>query len=403
MHSLKRTGILIGLVSLLMLLALPFTGVRTQAAAANMIAYANSKGTPSGKLMFTSDGVRYRYANGTYAKNVWIKVASDYYCFDKNGYAEDDWFTYSGNTYYADDNGKVLHKSWHKEGSSRFYLKSNGVLAKAQWVVNGDKVYIVDKNGRMIKNKYFKVGGKYYYVNKNGRRVENGWATIKGKKYFFDNDGVRLASTWIKYKKQYYYVKADGSMAVNEDVGKYHVGKKGTLSGYSSEYKKYTKPKYLFVGDSRTVGMQNAVSDSKAAFYGKVSMGYSWLMSSADPEVRKYLKYNPSIKVIFGFGVNDLGNIDSYISYYSKLIKAYPKADIYFLSVNPMVESMWSNRYVTNKKIRDFNKKLYTSFKSRYINTFTYLCKNGYDTVDGLHYTAATYRKIFNYAKKVAG
>lgn len=399
----KRVGTIVRLMSLLMLFAVPFMCVRTDAASTNMIAYADSKETPSGKLLFTSKGVCYRYSDGTYAKNVWIKVEKDYYCFDKNGYAEDGWFSYSGNTYYADDNGKVFHKSWHKEGSSKFYLKDNGVLAKSQWVETGNKVYIVDKNGRMIKNKYFKVGGKYYYVNKNGQRVENGWATIKGKKYFFNADGVRLSSTWIKYKKKYYYVKADGSMAVNEDVGKYHVGKKGALSGYSAEYKKYSKPDYLFVGDSRTVGMSNAVSNSKVAFYGKVSMGYSWLKSTADGEVKKYLKYNPSIKIIFGFGVNDLGNINSYINYYSGLIKAYPKAKFYFLSVNPMVEAKWSNKLVTNKKIKAFNKKLSAAFKSRYINTYSYLTKKGFETNDGLHYTAATYKKIFTYVKKAIG
>ena len=403
MHSQKRAGMLIGWVFLLILLVIPFMGVRAEAGTTNMIAYANSKGTPAGKLVFTAKGVRYKYTGGNYAKNTWIKVGSDYYCFNKNGYAMDGWFEYSGNTYYATTKGKVYHQSWHKEGSSKFYLKANGVLAKAQWVVTGGKVYIVDKNGRMITNKYFRIGNKYYYVNKNGQRVENAWVTLNGKKYFFNANGERLSSTWIKYNNRYYYVKADGSMAVNEDVGKYHVGKDGALDGYSAEYKKYGYAQYLFVGDSRTVGMKNSVSDSKSAFIGKVGEGYNWLVSSADGQVKKYLKYNSSVKVIFNFGVNDLGNVNKYITYYTNLIKAYPKAKIYLLSVNPMVEAKWSNKYVTNKGIREFNKKIYTAFKSRYINSFAYLCEKGYTTTDGLHYNAATYQKIFKYVKSVIG
>ena len=31
------------------------------------------------------------------------------------------------------------------------------------------------------------------------------------------------------------------------------------------------------------------------------------------------------------------------------------------------------------------------------------LCKNGFDTVDGLHYTSATYQKIFKYVRSVIG
>ena len=364
MHSEKKAGLLIGWIFLLMLLVIPFMGVRAEAGTTNMIAYANSKGTPAGKLFFTVKGVRYKYAGGNYAKNTWIKVGSDYYCFNKNGYALDGWFEYSGNTYYATSKGKIYHQSWHKEGSSKFYLKANGVLAKAQWVVTGGKVYIVDKTGRMITNKYFRVGDKYYYVNKNGQRVENAWVTLNGKKYFFNANGERLSSIWIKYNNRLYYVKADGSMAVNENVGKYHVGKDGVLDGY--------RIKYLFVGDSRTVGMKNSLYDSNSAFICKVGEGYNWLVSSADGQVKKYLKEYPSLKVIFNFGVNDLGNVNKYINYYSGLIKAYPKAKIYLLSVNPMVEAKWSNTSPTRASV--ISTRRYTPLLRAVISTRSLTC-----------------------------
>ena len=403
MHLSRKAGRFLPGTLLLIILVVFFGSMSAGAGTVNMIAYANSKGTPDGSLEFTSKGVRFRYADNSYAKSTWIKVKKDYYCFNKKGYAEEGWFKYSGNTYYAASKGRVFHESWHKEGGSRFYFKANGVLAKGQWVTSDGKVYMVDGNGRMITNKLFRAGGNYYYVNKNGQRVENAWVVIGGKNYFFNAKGERMTSTWIKYRGQYYYVKADGSMAVNEDIGKYHVGRKGALDGYAKAYAKYAGIDYLFVGDSRTVGMGNTISDPKSAFIGKVGEGYNWLKSTADKEVRTYLKYNPKVKVIFGFGVNDLGNVSRYISYFNDLIKAYPQAKIYILSVNPIVESKWKSKYVSNKGIRNFNDKIFKAFKSRYINTFTYLCKSGYDTVDGLHYTADTYRKIYDFAKLVAG
>ena len=373
----------------------------------NMIAYAKSKGTPRGTLVETKEGVRFRYADKTYAKNAWIEVDNQYYYFDEDGYSKPGWFEYSGNTYYASSEGTVLHDVWHKEGSKHFYLKANGVLAKAQWVVKNKKVFIVDKNGVMIKNKMFSVGDKYYYVNKNGQRVANTWVAINGKRYFFNAKGERLSSIWIRYKGNYYYVKPDGAMAVNEDVGKYHVNKNGVLSGFSSEFKKYANVKYLFVGDSRTVGMSMSVKDSKCAFIGKVGEGYSWMRSSTDAKVKKYLSYNPKLKVIYGFGINDLGNVQNYINYYTSMITAYPQAKFYIMAINPVddktIRSYYRRTTVNNTKIRDFNKKVYAALKGNYINTFYYLCKNGYDTVDGLHYTSATYQKIFKYVRSVIG
>ncbi len=371
----------------------------------NMIAYAKSKGTPRGTLVETKSGVRFRYANKTYAKDAWIEVDNQYYYFDEDGYSKPGWFEYSGNTYYASSEGTVLHDMWHKEGSKQFFLKANGVLAKAQWVVKNKRVFIVDKNGVMIKNKMFSVRGKYYYVNKNGQRVANTWVSIGGKRYFFNARGERLSAIWIRYRGNYYYVKSNGVMAVNEDVGKYHVNKSGVLSGFSSEYKKYATVKYLFVGDSRTVGMSMSVKDSKTAYIGKVGEGYNWMKSTADAKVKKYLSYNPKLNVIFGFGVNDLGNVQKYISYYKSMITAYPNAKFYIMAINPVndktIRSYYRRTTVNNTKIRDFNKKVYSALKSNYINTFYYLCKNGFDTVDGLHYTSATYKKIYNYVRAV--
>ena len=41
---------------------------------------------------------------------------------------------------------------------------------------------------------------------------------------------------------------------------------------------------------------------------------------------------------MLALGVNDLKNVNSYITYYKKLIKEFPKTKFYVLSVNPVNE-----------------------------------------------------------------
>ena len=45
--------------------------------------------------------------------------------------------------------------------------------------------------------------------------------------------------------------------------------------------------------------------------------------------------------------------------------------------------------------------KLKAAFGKRYIDTYTYLIKNGYSSPDGLHYHAESYRKIYNYVMSI--
>ena len=68
----------------------------------------------------------------------------------------------------------------------------------------------------------------------------------------------------------------------------------------------------VFVGDSRTVGMQSAVG-SNDTWSGKVSAGLDWMKSSGVPNVEG--KIGNGSAVIILMGVNDLYRSDGYISY----------------------------------------------------------------------------------------
>ena len=151
----------------------------------------------------------------------------------------------------------------------------------------------------------------------------------------------------------------------------------------------------VFVGDSRTVGMQSAVG-SNDTWSGKVSAGLDWMKSSGVSNVEG--KIGNGSAVIILMGVNDLYRSDGYISYINEKASTWASkgAYTYFVSVNP-TEGSYNH---LNSDIYSFNQKLKGGLSNvTYIDTNSYLKYNGFSTTDGLHYTSDTYNKIYNYIK----
>lgn len=160
-----------------------------------------------------------------------------------------------------------------------------------------------------------------------------------------------------------------------------------------------TKPKYteyLFVGDSRTVGLDACVSgiSSKA----KVGAKDDYLQSILS-DVTKTRKKN----VIFNFGVNDLGNINKYITVYKSLPKDFIKNNnVIIMSVNPTDGSKYGS---WNTDIDKFNAKMKKNLPSgvKYLDTNSTLKKEGFSTRDGVHYKEVTYKRIAKLAFNFCG
>ena len=97
---------------------------------------------------------------------------------------------------------------------------------------------------------------------------------------------------------------------------------------------------FLFVGDSRTVGMEEAMQDSDDAdtcsYIGKVGEGYYWLVNEGIDQLRTSLSKEPDATVVFNLGVNDLSEIDRYLAFYPQIFAEYPDASFYIMSVNPV-------------------------------------------------------------------
>lgn len=150
------------------------------------------------------------------------------------------------------------------------------------------------------------------------------------------------------------------------------------------------KPKisgYLFVGDSRTVGLDEAVDGISSI--AKVGAKVTYLQSVLG-DVTKTRGKN----VIFNFGVNDLGNISKYISVYKSLPKEFiQNNNVIIMSVNPTDGSKYGS---WNTDIDKFNKKMKANLPSgvKYLDTNSTLKKEGFKTRDGVHYKAETYKRI---------
>ena len=156
---------------------------------------------------------------------------------------------------------------------------------------------------------------------------------------------------------------------------------------------------YLFVGDSRTVQLENAVGTTDKAYVAKVGEGYSWFKNTALSEIQEYAGNGTTM--IINFGVNDLANASKYISLINSYIDVWDAAGItvYYSSVTPV----GSYPTVTNTQIENFNSKLQSELDPRikWIDSYSYLTQTGFSTADGLHYDKSTYQSLYSYYMSV--
>lgn len=347
---------------LCLLMVLSFGGLTggTRAQAAGVTNVMKAPKAQAGQWVRTSAGYRYRYtASGQYAKNLVANVNGKIYYFRPNTYVYTGWMNYQGGRYYFNGNGQ-LQTGWQKIGSCRFYFDPD--------------------TGRMVTGK----------------------ALIEGKYYYFSQNGV-MQTGLKKVGQLYYYMDPKtGELAINKWVGRYYFGNAGQLvkvADPSAQPVSAEKQADLFVGDSRTVGMCAAVhGDGCDKCIAKVGANYSWLTGVCS-SIMQVLNDNPTATVIFGLGVNDVDHAEKYIAFYRLLMSKYPKATFYFLSVNPVSTDFkgWFDYATMTKWINTFNTAIKRAFPRSYLDCATYLQKIGFTTVDGLHYTAQTYKDIYEF------
>ncbi len=149
--------------------------------------------------------------------------------------------------------------------------------------------------------------------------------------------------------------------------------------------------KLVYVGDKRLDDLKNVSNVENITFLTSTSADYNWLSSTINSEITN----NDSTKKIYVFsiGYNDIYNINNYYSYFSNLISSNNTIDFYFLSINPVNESIVQN--ISNSDIYSFNQQMKNIFSSKFIDTNTNLTFNILD--DGSSYSSETNKAIHDY------
>ena len=223
-----------------------------------------------------------------------------------------------------------------------------------------------------------KYKNSWYYLRKSGKNkgaLCTGWKTISGKRYFLAKKTGARVTGWHTIKNTLYYFNNKGVLQKGKTVGEYQLDKitgaaikiatepdtsevtdeSNTTGGDADNTATTVDKLHIFVGDSRTVGLSNAMGcvsydkllqirteENLTEYYlAEVGSGYSWYSTKALPKLVKMLNENPAATVILNHGINDLGNIDQYIASYQWLIRVYPNTKFVIMSVNPVNRKLY--------------------------------------------------------------
>lgn len=172
------------------------------------------------------------------------------------------------------------------------------------------------------------------------------------------------------------------------------------------------------VGDSRTVYLRDwTTHPGNVQFCCRGAMGYYWMVGTQVPGEGVPTiegKLGNGDAVIFLMGTNDVhyrpgvyGNIDickSYANYINTKADVWGKkgVDVYFATTGPTIDSKVPDsygQYVNMTTIRAFNRdmKKLLSKKVEVIDQFDFLVKNGFDSLDGVHYDQSTCKRIMTF------
>lgn len=153
---------------------------------------------------------------------------------------------------------------------------------------------------------------------------------------------------------------------------------------------------YLMIGDSRFVGMQEAVgSFSNVYWLDRIGAGSSFFF-----ENESYIdSVDRDTIIIYNLGVNDLNSslcLDALNALSDKGFR-----HIWFATVTPVDEAKASasGYIITNDQIYQFDSEVVSNLPPTVglIDTFTFVWNDGIQTDDGLHYYPSTYIDWFNF------
>ena len=179
------------------------------------------------------------------------------------------------------------------------------------------------------------------------------------------------------------------------DNGWYQILRDGNVAYIKSEFlqEKIKATNVIFAGDSRTVQMSQAVKKSEYKWYAQVGEGYDYFVGTAIPQIDASV--SDGSVIIINYGVNDLHNVDKYISKMNSKIDSWINAGatVYYAAVLPVSDYPT----ITNSEIESFNSAMRSGLDSRigWLDGYNYLQTYGFNTADGLHFDYDTYRNLY--------
>lgn len=155
----------------------------------------------------------------------------------------------------------------------------------------------------------------------------------------------------------------------------------------------------MFVGDSRTMQMLAATEDAQYTWIGESTRGYEWLANIGIPMIDE--KAQEGTQIVVQLGVNDLFRAVEFAGLINNKALEWESrgAHLYVVSVNPID----AHQTLTDAEVVQFNALLRQCLLPEidYLDTYSYLKEDGYQTLDGIHYDQTTYQKIFHYILNV--
>jgi len=133
---------------------------------ANIDTFAKDNNNQPGEWIQSQNGKWwYKYDDGTWPYETWLKISDKWYYFDAEGWMKTGWFLDGDNWYYLNPNGSMC-TGWIWHNNKWYFCKKNGAM-KTGWLHLGSKWYFFDQSGAM-KTGWIKVKKEWYYMYENG-------------------------------------------------------------------------------------------------------------------------------------------------------------------------------------------------------------------------------------------
>ena len=218
-------------------------------------------------------------------------------------------------------------------------------------------------------------------------------------------------------------VYTPGQRIPNVDAVYYMIGNSNTevkvlRAARMKKTKKYSQ--VFLVGDSRTMQMYLTIRKmlkSTTFVYGNgggllwfKQTGYASLLGKVRAQSSRSRKKSA---VVLNLGVNDLWNVKNYVAFYKQISGELSRynCELFIMSVNPIdvVRMRDGGRHLAKNaySVITFNRKLKKGVGKAYtwVDTYSKLLESGFTTQgsvydgggDGVHYTKATYQRIYNF------